>query len=130
MSSTVEVVGQAEGEAVAQVALGGQVRLLRIGVNEVLALRIAEWLEAEWQEGPLGEVEVVLVEEDRIGSIQGLKLLLVWLVEKIRIRLRKGRGRALGLIHESLKDRDGVQVGRVTGTSAGASPGERQLPAA
>ena len=92
MSSTVEVVGQAEGEAVAQVALDGQ--------------------------------------EDRIGSIQGLKLLLVWLVEKIRIRLRKGRGRALGLIHESLKDRDGVQVGRVTGSSAGASPGERQLPAA
>src|SRR6266404_2985671 len=58
VTSEVEVVGDAQGETTAKVALDGQIRLLRVGVNEVLCLRVAERLEAERQESRTGWVEV------------------------------------------------------------------------
>ncbi len=53
MASAIEVVGETEGEAAAQVAFQREVRLLRVGVHEILGLRIAEGLEGQRQEGPL-----------------------------------------------------------------------------
>ena len=46
MASTVEVVGQIEGEAAAKIALEAEIRLLRIGIDEILRLRIAKRLKA------------------------------------------------------------------------------------
>ena len=50
MASAIEVVGEAERESLAEIALDGDVRLLRVGVDEILGLRIAEGLEAQRQE--------------------------------------------------------------------------------
>ena len=49
MASAVEVVSQAESEAAAEILLQGQVRLLRVGVNKILRLRIAEGLKCQRQ---------------------------------------------------------------------------------
>ena len=49
MAATVKVVAHVESEATAEVALDGQVRLLRIGVHEVLGLRVPEGLEEQRQ---------------------------------------------------------------------------------
>ena len=46
MASAVEVVGQIQSKAAAQIALKAEVCLLRIGINKVLSLRIAEGLNA------------------------------------------------------------------------------------
>ena len=54
VAPAVEVVGQTESEAVAKIALDGEVGLLRVGVHEILSLRIAEGLEAERQECATG----------------------------------------------------------------------------
>ena len=53
MASAIEVVGQTEGVAAAEIALKGQVCLLRIRVDEVLGLRISEGLEGQ-REGSTG----------------------------------------------------------------------------
>ena len=115
MAAKVKVVGQTEGEAIAKVALDGQVRLLRIGVDEVLGLRVTEGLEAQWQESPLGQIEIVLIEEDRLGNIQRLELLLVRLVKEIGIRLGKDSWCTLrrgGINEVALENRDPVQIAR------------------
>ena len=54
MASAIEVVSEAQCEAVAEIALNASVRLLRVGVDEILCLRIAEGLEAERQERRMG----------------------------------------------------------------------------
>ncbi len=69
MAAEVKVVGQADGEAIAKVALHGQIGLLRIGVDKVLGLRVAEGLEPERQEGSSGKVEVILVEENGLRNV-------------------------------------------------------------
>ena len=63
MPSEVEVISEAKSVAVAEVTFQSDVRLLRICVDEVLGLRIAEGLEAQWQKGwiALGHVQVVLI---------------------------------------------------------------------
>ena len=48
--SAIEVVGEAESESSAKIALDGEVRLLRVGVDEVLRLRVAEGLKTQRQE--------------------------------------------------------------------------------
>src|SRR3984893_2596470 len=58
VAAKVEVVGDAEG------AVDGQFCLLRVGVNEVLRLRVTEGLEAEWKESATCQVEIVLTEEN------------------------------------------------------------------
>ncbi len=70
MASAVEVISQAEGVPAAQVALDGKVRLLRIGIHEISGLRISEGLEAQRQERSPCEVEIVLIQKNRIGSIR------------------------------------------------------------
>ncbi len=50
MASAVKVVSQTKCEAVAQIALYAEIRLLRIRVDKILRLRIAKWLEAQRQE--------------------------------------------------------------------------------
>ena len=50
MPSAVEVVSQIQGKSVAQIAFDADIDLLRIGINEILGLRIAKWLEGERQE--------------------------------------------------------------------------------
>ena len=71
VAAAVEVVSQTEGEATAEVALDGQVRLLRVGIDEVLGLRIPEGLEASGRKC-LGQVEVVLVEENANWEDSGI----------------------------------------------------------
>src|SRR5208282_181110 len=73
--STVEVVGQAQSETAAQILLESQVRLLRVGVNKVLGLRIAEGLKRQREERR--RIQVVLVHEEK-GIRRGVS--------------RKGRG--------------------------------------
>ena len=69
----------------AQIALDAEVSLLRVGVDEVLGLRIAEGLEAQRQERPASQVQVVLVEELRLGKVQRLELLLVRQIAEVGI---------------------------------------------
>ena len=80
MTSAIEVVGEAESEAATQIALDGEVRLLRVRVNEILRLRIAEGLEAERQESR--RVQIVLIEKDGLRKVQSLKLLLIGKISK------------------------------------------------
>ena len=47
VASAVEVIGETQCVSIAEIALDAQVRLLRIRVDEVLRLRIAEGLESE-----------------------------------------------------------------------------------
>ncbi len=75
MPSEVEIISNAESVTVAEVLFQRDVRLLRIRVDEVLRLRVAEGLEAERQ--GCGRVQIVLVEKDRLGKVLSLKLLLV-----------------------------------------------------
>ena len=75
MPSAIEVIGETQSEAVAQIALQGEVRLLRVGVDKVLRLRIAKGLESQRQERR--GIQVVLVQKNRLRKVQGLKLLLV-----------------------------------------------------
>ena len=97
MAATVKVVSHAEGEAIAQVAFDGQVRLLRVGVNEVLGLRIAEGLERQrerkWRIRRRRIGQVVLIEEQGIRLVQSLELLLLRLIVELAhghaIRVRK-----------------------------------------
>ena len=51
MASAIEVVGKTQSEAAAEIAFHGDVCLLRVCVDEVLGLRIAEGLKGERQEG-------------------------------------------------------------------------------
>ena len=53
VTSTVEIVGQAERIPVPQIALNAHIRLLRVGVNEIRRLRISERLESKRQESRL-----------------------------------------------------------------------------
>ena len=62
VASAIEVVGKAESEAAAQIPFQRQVSLLRVGINEVLGLWIAEWLKGKRQK--VGRVQVVLIEEN------------------------------------------------------------------
>ncbi len=50
MASAIEVVGQIESIAVAQIALDAEIGLLRIRVDKILRLRITKRLKAERQE--------------------------------------------------------------------------------
>ncbi len=59
----------------AEIALHAQVRLLRIRVNEVFRLRVPKRLEPEWEEGR--GIQVILVQENGLGEIERLELLLV-----------------------------------------------------
>ena len=131
MAATVKVVAQAEGEAIAEVALDGQVRLLRVGVNEVLSLRVTERLGEQRKAG----VDVVLIEKQcvrqegiealRVGGAVGGCLLIT---EKACKCWRPGRalrgGREVALEH-----RDRVQVARTAGGRTRKSAGECQLAA-
>src|SRR2546425_8924617 len=99
MAATVIVVSERQREIAAKVALDAEVGLLRVGVHEILALRISERLKAQWKKSRLRricqiQVQIVLVEKDRLRKIQRLKLLLVGQVAQVRIGERKGRGRA------------------------------------
>ena len=67
MTSAVEVVGKAKSEAVTEIAFDRDVRLLRIGVDEVLGLRIAEGLEASGRK--VERVQIILVEKDGLWKI-------------------------------------------------------------
>src|SRR5450755_791650 len=96
----------------AEVALDGEVGLLRVGVDEVLALGIAEGLEAERETGR----EVVLIEEQGIGQ-EGIEALRVGRTVAGGLLITKqgvesgGTGRALrGGGEVALENRDGVQV--------------------
>ena len=86
MASAIEVVSQVEGEAVAQILLDAEVGLLRVGVNEILGLWIAEGLKGQRQEGR--RVQVVLVQENGV-RLKCIELLLVGKVAKVGIRRRR-----------------------------------------
>ncbi len=75
MTSAVEVVGEAECESVAQIALNTDIGLLRVRIHEILPLRIAKGLKSKRQER--GWIQVVLIQEDRLREVDGLKALLV-----------------------------------------------------
>ena len=64
MATKVEIVGDADSHAVAKVAFQRQICLLRIGINEIIALRITKRLEAERQESAACKVEIILIEEN------------------------------------------------------------------
>src|SRR3984957_10752199 len=130
MASAVEVVADAERIAVAQVALDVQIRLLRIGIDKILGLRITERLESQRKGGPaklrrrIGQK--VLVGKQDLGLVQGLELLLVRLVIKLAhrhaIRVRKSSGENTGPI----------EIPRTIGSGggvAGAASGKPQLAA-
>ena len=98
MTSAIEVVGEIQSEAAAEVALDAEVRLLRVRVNEILRLRIAKGLEAQRQESR--RVQIVLVEKNRLREVQSLKLLLVGKISECggsgwvqggRARIRRAR---------------------------------------
>ncbi len=83
VASAVEVVGEAEGESVAEIVLDAEVRLLRVGVDEILRLRISEGLEGERQERGLArvrgvEVQIILIEKDGLGKIQRSETAAGW----------------------------------------------------
>ena len=54
MATAVEVVGQTQSEPAAEIAFHREIGLLRVGVNKILGLRIAEGLEAQRQECRIG----------------------------------------------------------------------------
>src|ERR1035438_2611522 len=65
MPPAIEVVRQAERVPRSQVPFNSKVHLLRIGIHEILCLRISEWLEAHRQKRR--RIQIILVEEDRAG---------------------------------------------------------------
>ena len=135
MTPAVEVVGERKRVPPAKIALNGKVSLLRVRVNEILGLRISEWLEAQRQESRLRrvrqvEIQVILVQENRLREVQRLELLLVRQVAQVGVGKRERRGSAAWLIQRPLKDRDRVQIPRVTvGATAWGSATESQLAA-
>ena len=138
VAAAVEVVGHAQGVATAEIVLDGEVRLLRVSVNEVLGLRITEGLEGKRQESRRArvQVKVVLVEEDRLREVERLKLLLVRQIIKSGqhqgiVGGRAGRGdRSRGRGQQSLEYWDCVQVANVSGAAARSRAAEGQLAAA
>ena len=134
MASAVEVVCQAESIAVAEIALDGEVRLLRVGVNEILGLRITEGLEAERQESALSQVEIVLVEEDRIEAYSRSLETAAGSAGRTRIGdlpAEMSEARTLGLIERvpgKSEPHSGCRVAGGPVQQPGA--GERQLAAA
>ena len=53
----------------AEIALEGEIRLLRVRIHKVLCLRIAEGLEAERQEWSI-RVQIILVEKNDWGKFR------------------------------------------------------------
>src|SRR6266567_260205 len=129
MAPAVEIIGKTESEAPTEIAFYGDVGLLRIGVDEVLGLRIAEGLESEREKGSVARVQIVLVEEDRLREIQSLELLLVRQVAKVCVCLGIGRRRTSGQSLQSLKDWNCIQIGRIPGAVAGRRARKSQLSA-
>ena len=120
MSATIEVVSQIEGKSTAKVLFDAKVRLLRVGIDEVSRLGIAEGLEGKWQEGR--RLQVALINENLIRKDSAA-------------RARRGARKALLVLREiesgsccriesscawiirgrysdrqSLKNRNGIQV--------------------
>ncbi len=120
MPAGIEVVAQAERHVVSQVLLESQVRLLRVGVDEILCLRIAERLEGN-REGR-GWVQIVLVDEQ--VCVRRIEALLIWLVSRNGLQARTGG-------QDSLKDVGCIQAARTGSDSgvAGTSAREQQLAA-
>src|SRR6266849_5340017 len=131
MSPPVEVIRKVQREAVAQVPLDAEVRLLRISIDKILGLRITEGLEAERQERRIRrvEVQVVLVEKLRLRKVEGLELLLVGQVAEVGVHSRDLRWRALRLIQQSLENGECVQIRRAARDAAIPSANKGQLPA-
>ena len=72
MPTAVEIVGDAKCEIVPQVALESEIRLLRVGIDEVLGLRISERLKRQWEETRW--LQIILIDEQ--ARIEGIESLL------------------------------------------------------
>ena len=75
MASAIPVVCQAESKSTTEIPFDADICLLRVGVDEVLGLRIPEGLESERQE--CRRVQVVLIQKNGLREVESLKLLLV-----------------------------------------------------
>src|SRR5580658_8302237 len=128
MMSFVEVVCQIKRETTSKIPLNTQIRLFGICVYEILALRITEWLKSERKSCS----EVVLVDEQRIGKIKRLKLLLVGQITQRSVQSRRGGRSALRRerIHQQpLKNRNRIQIPRVARDGTCRRAAKRQLNA-
>src|SRR5579864_7615018 len=92
VTSAIEVVCQTESESATEIPFDGHIRLLRVGVDEVFGLGIAEGLESQRQE--CGRVQVVLIQKNGLREVESLKLLLVGKVVECPEDSRVGRWRA------------------------------------
>src|SRR5258708_37533929 len=129
MSPAVEVVGQTQGISAAEIVLDGKIRLLRVRIDKVLGLRVAEGLEPDRERS---RRQVVLIEKDRLRKIQRLKLLLVRQIAERRVYRAKRRRRTLRrrrIDKQTLEDRNGVQVAGVAGERASCSASKCKLSA-
>src|SRR5258708_12213669 len=108
MSPAVEVVGQTQGISAAEIVLDGKIRLLRVRIDKVLGLRVAEGLEPDRERS---RRQVVLIEKDRLRKIQRLKLLLVRQIAERRVYRAKRRRRTLRrrrIDKQTLEDRNAL----------------------
>src|SRR5437899_1281250 len=131
MTSAIEVIRQVQGKAPAEITLDAEVGLLGIGIDEVLALGIAERLKSHRQGSCR---QIILVEKYRLGKVQRLELLLIRQVAKRSINRTKRRRSALGRVsrvdERPLENGNGIEVARVTCERAGPGAGKGQLAAA
>src|SRR5208283_4386592 len=127
MASAVEVVRQIEVEAIAKVAFDAEIGLLRIGVDEVLGLRITEGLRDQRKERR--GIQVVLIKKLRLREIYRLESLLVGQVANVRVARGGQRRRTPGLIHQALENREGIQIGWISCAVAKSRSAECQLAA-
>src|SRR5579864_1617724 len=115
----------------AEIALNRQIRLLRVGVNKILRLRISEWLEGQRQ---WRIAQIVLVKKCGLREIQSYETLLVRKVAEC------GRGgliegcragiRAIGHIdRKSLKNRNRIQVSGIPWPTASTGAAKSKLAA-
>src|SRR6266849_9517425 len=129
MAAAVEVIGQTQGEVMAELLLEAQIGLLGVRVYEVLGLGIAEGLERQRKESC--RAQIVLINEQtgvRGGGRRewrGIKSLAAGLIAR-------NRGQARGQSQNALKNISRVQArsARMRGILiTRTSPGKQQLPA-